>query len=189
MDPNCALFVKWGGGGNSCPFYFCCCYKGLMNFKKKRLQGKCTALYKCIIRSPGEEIGYPHQYSWASLVAQMVKNTTAMQKTWVRSLGWEDPVEEGMTTHSNILAWRVPIDRGAWQAAVPEVTKSRTRLSDQAQHIIRITQQRPAASLPSSWHHFCVSWPCRSPSCGHSWAQSNAHIVRELGANSPQVCF
>ena len=95
-----------------------------MNFKKKRLRGKCTALYKCIIRSPGEEIGYPHQYSWASLVAQMVKNTTAMQKTWVRSLGWEDPVEEGMTTHSNILAWRVPMDRGAWWATVHGVAKT-----------------------------------------------------------------
>ena len=44
----------------------------------------------------------------ASLVAQMVKNLTAMQKTWVRSLGWEDPVEEGMVTHSSVLAWRFP---------------------------------------------------------------------------------
>ena len=41
-----------------------------------------------------------------------------MQETWVRSLGWEDPLEEGMTTHSGILAWRIPMDRGAWQATV-----------------------------------------------------------------------
>ena len=46
--------------------------------------------------------------SWASLVAQMVKNLPAMQETWVRSLGWEDPLEKGMVTHSSILAWRIP---------------------------------------------------------------------------------
>jgi len=58
-------------------------------------------------RSTGEGIGYPFQYSWASLVAQMVKNPPAMQQTWVRSLGWEDPLERGTATHSSILAWRV----------------------------------------------------------------------------------
>ena len=81
-------------------------------------------------RSPGEGIGYPLQYSWASLVAQMVKNLPAMQETWVQSLGWEDPLEEGMATHSNILAWRIPMDRGAWCATVHGVTKSQTQLSD-----------------------------------------------------------
>ena len=50
----------------------------------------------------------------ASLVAQTVKNLPAMQETWVRSLGWEDPLEEGMATQSSILAWRIPMDRGAW---------------------------------------------------------------------------
>ena len=59
-------------------------------------------------RSPGEGIGYPLQYSWASLVSQTVKNPPAMQETWVRSTGWEDPLEEGMATHSSILAWRIP---------------------------------------------------------------------------------
>ena len=58
--------------------------------------------------SPGAGTGYPLQYSWASLVAQMVKNPPAMQETWVRSLGWEDPLEEGIATHSSILAWRIP---------------------------------------------------------------------------------
>ena len=67
--------------------------------------------------SPGEGIGYPLQYSWASLVAQTVKNLPAMWETWVRSLGWEDPLEKGMATHSwsclenlawSILAWRTP---------------------------------------------------------------------------------
>ena len=64
-------------------------------------------------RSSGEGTGYPLQYSWASLVIQMVKNSPAMWETWVRSLGWEDPLEKGMATHSSILAWRIPMDRGA----------------------------------------------------------------------------
>ena len=65
-----------------------------------------------------------------SLVAQMVKNLSAMREAWVRSLGWEDLLEEGMATHSSSLAWRIPMDRGAWRATVHGVTKSRTRLSD-----------------------------------------------------------
>ena len=59
-------------------------------------------------RSAGEGTGYPLQYSWVFLVVQLVKNPPAMQETWVRSLGWEDPLEEGTATHSNILAWRIP---------------------------------------------------------------------------------
>ena len=53
-------------------------------------------------------MGYAFQYSWASLVAQLVKNPSAIQDTWVRSLGWEDPLEKGTATHSSILAWRIP---------------------------------------------------------------------------------
>ena len=62
-------------------------------------------------------------------MAQIIKNTPAMQKTWVQALGWEDPLEEGMATHSSILAWRIPMDRGAWQATVHGVAKSHTQLS------------------------------------------------------------
>ena len=58
-------------------------------------------------RSTEERIGYPFQYSWASLVAELVKNLPAKQKTWIRSLGWEDPLEKGKATHSSILAWRI----------------------------------------------------------------------------------
>ena len=65
-----------------------------------------------------------------SLVAQLVKNLPAMWESWVRSLGWEDPLEEGMTTHSGIPAWRIPMDRGAWWATVHGVTKSWILLSD-----------------------------------------------------------
>ena len=53
-----------------------------------------------------------------------------MQETWVRSLGWEDPLKEGVATHSSILAWRIPTDGGAWQTTIQEVTKSQTQLSD-----------------------------------------------------------
>src|SRR5574339_546547 len=59
-------------------------------------------------RSPGERKGYPLQYSWASLVAQLVKNPPAVGETWVRSLGWEDPLEKGKATHSSLLTWRIP---------------------------------------------------------------------------------
>ena len=58
-------------------------------------------------RSPGEGTGHPLQYSWASLLTQLVKNLPAVQETWVQSLGWEDPLEKGMATHSSILAWRI----------------------------------------------------------------------------------
>ena len=59
-------------------------------------------------RSPGEGVRYPCQYSWASLVAQLVKNPPATWETSVRSLGWEDPLKMGTATHSSILAWRIP---------------------------------------------------------------------------------
>ena len=59
-------------------------------------------------RSAGEGIGYPLQYSWASLVAQLAKSPPAMQETWVPFLCWEDPLEKGMATHSSILAWEIP---------------------------------------------------------------------------------
>ena len=74
-------------------------------------------------RSAGERIGCPLQYSWASLVVQLVKNPPAMQETWVQSLGWEDPLKKGKATHSSILAWRIP---GLFHG----VAKSWTLLSD-----------------------------------------------------------
>ena len=66
----------------------------------------------------------------ASLVAQMVKNPPAIQETWVQSLGWEDPLEEGMATRSSIFAWRIPMDRGAWQATTHGIARSWIQLSD-----------------------------------------------------------
>ena len=79
-------------------------------------------------RSAGEGIRYPLRYSWASLVAQTVKNPPAMRETWVYSLGWEDPLETGMATYSIILAWRIPRteEPAGLQSIVSQ--KSQTRL-------------------------------------------------------------
>ena len=90
-----------------------------------------------------------------------VKNPPAVWETWVSSLGWEDPLEEGMATHSSILAWRIPMDRGAWRATVHGVTESRTRLW-------LITAQKLFLSLfclvgrPYPKHPFST-FPCCSP--------------------------
>ena len=75
-------------------------------------------------RSAGEGISYPLQYSWASPVAQLVKNPHTMRETCVQSLGWEDPLEKGKAVHFSILAWRIP-----W-TVVHGVPKSQTQLSD-----------------------------------------------------------
>ena len=96
-------------------------------------------------------------------MAQLVKNPPAMQDTWVRPLGWEDSLEEGMATHSSILTWRIPMDRGAWRAAVHGVTKSdRTkRLSTlikegfpcaRTVHVGRVLNRRVLSLL--SWSSF-----------------------------------
>ena len=71
----------------------------------------------------------------ASLVAQSIKNPPATRETWVGSLSQEDPLEEGMATHSCKLAWRILMNRRAWQAIVHGVARSRTRLRDKAQYI------------------------------------------------------
>ena len=60
----------------------------------------------------------------------MVKNLPAMWKTWIRPLGWEDPLVKGMATHFSVLAWRIPMDRGACWSTVHGIAKSRTQLSD-----------------------------------------------------------
>ena len=81
-------------------------------------------------RYPGEEKGSPPQYSWASLVAQMEKNLLAMRKTWVRSLGWEDPLEKGTGYPLQYSDLENSLAREVWQATVDGVAKSWARLSD-----------------------------------------------------------
>ena len=94
-------------------------------------------------RSTGEGIGYPLQYSWASLVVQLVKNPPAMLETWVRPLGWENPLEEGMTTHPSILAWRILC---SWGLEESDMTKHSTG----AGMGLKVTELLP---LPASSPH------------------------------------
>ena len=82
------------------------CYEGFPHSSVSK-ESACNAGDPGLGRSAGEGMGYPLQYSWASLVAQLVKNLPAMWETWIRSLGWEDPLEKGTATHSSILAWRI----------------------------------------------------------------------------------
>ena len=106
--------------------YFFSSYSGFPNNstdKESAYTARDPNLIPGLERSPGEGIGYSLQFSWASLVAQMAKNPPAMPESWVQSLGWEDPPEKGMATHSSILAWRIPKDRGAWRATVHRVSK------------------------------------------------------------------
>ena len=74
-------------------------------------------------RSAGEGIGYPLQYSWASLVAQLVKNPLAMRETWVRSLGWEDPLEKGKERLPTPVFWP---GESPWTKEAGGVAKSQT---------------------------------------------------------------
>ena len=83
---------------------------------------------KAIVGAPVGEFGLGQKAMGASLVARRVKNPPIRRETWVRSLGCEDPLEEGMATYSSILAWRNPMSRGAWQATVHGVAKSLTGL-------------------------------------------------------------
>ena len=89
-----------------------------------------------------EGIGYPLQYSWASLVAQLVKNLPAIWETWVQSLGWEDPLKKGNTAHSSILAWRNSMD-----CIVHGVAKTRTSAT--------FTHVFIESVMPSNYPIFC----------------------------------
>ena len=140
-------------------------------------------------RSPGEGTGYPLQNSWPSLVAQMVGNLPAMWETWVQSLGWEDPLEEGTATHSSILAWRIP-----WKEEPSGLqsigSQSRTRLSNSAQHRSRELKARdlwPPRGLGRGGR-----WERGSRERGHigmptavsCWWNRNQHsIVKPLSSN------
>ena len=74
-------------------------------------------------RSAGEGIGYPLQYPWASPVAQLVKNLPAMQETWVRSLGWEDPLEKGKATHSSVWSGEFHRPYSPWGCKESDTTE------------------------------------------------------------------
>ena len=95
-------------------------------------------------RSTREGIGYPLQYSWASLVAQLMKNLQAMWETWVQSLSWKDPLEKRKAIHSSVLAWRIP-----W-TTIHGVTKNHTRLNDFHFHFHAVHQ------IPGTY--LCYIW-------------------------------
>ena len=95
------------------------------------LEGRCLCFRGISLNIP--KCFFKEVMIWAPRVAQSLKNTPAMQKTWVWSLGWEDPLEESMATHFSILVWRIPMDRGAWLIAFHGFAKSETRLSNSAQ--------------------------------------------------------
>ena len=99
----------------SCPDY-CCCHT-LPSFSS--LAEDVLLLSSDAQKIQGSDHHHSVNISRASLVAQRVKDPPAMQETWVQSLGQEDHLEEGMTTHFNISAWRIPMDRGAWWTTVP----------------------------------------------------------------------
>ena len=98
----------------------CLFYRMLSSFSGTAISNKFSGLFLCFLAS---------LLHWAFLVAQTVKNACNMG-TWLQSLGWEDPLEEGMATHSSILAWRIPMDRRTWWATMHRVPDSWTRLSD-----------------------------------------------------------
>ena len=81
---------------------------------------------------PSEQPGKP--ICLQVCMTQMAENPPAMWENRVQSLGWEDPLEKGMATHSSIFAWRIPTDRGAWRATVHGVTKSRTQMKQLNMH-------------------------------------------------------
>ena len=124
--------------------------------------------------SAGEGIGYPLQSSWASLAAQMVKNPPTMWETWVWSLGWEDPLEKGMATHSSVLAWRTPwteepgglqsMRSQSWTRLSPAQTDGQTKphalgFSHTENHSHQFPKKPPTAGLlTSSFLAVCASW-------------------------------
>ena len=110
-------------------------------------------------RFPGEGIGYPRQYSWASLVAQLVKNPPAMWESWVQSLGWEDPLEKGKATQSlQCYGLENPMDY-----TVHGVTKSRTGLSNfHFQELLYIREMSVLSHVPNVFFQFVLAclWYC-----------------------------
>ena len=90
------------------PYYAILCFPGSSVSKESSCNAGDPCSTPALGRSHGEGIGYPLLYSWASLVAHMVKNPPAVRETWLWYLGWEDSLEKGTATHSSILPWRIP---------------------------------------------------------------------------------
>ena len=113
-----------------------------------------------------QTLGLSFIFSWVECWASLVARPTVWE-TWVWCLGWEDPLEEGMATHSSVLGLENPMDRGAWGATVHAVTKSRTRLSDSTVGgVFAASDDRDVPALPaqpSGRGHTPVLSACRDP--------------------------
>ena len=135
-------------------------------------------------KSPGEEIGYPLQYTWASLMAQLVKSLPAVWETWVQSLAWEDPLEENTATHSDTCARRIPMDRGAWWATVHGVTELDTieLLSSSSSTRLIGKSSCPSLYLCQAFLGLYVSRVLYPALPSHSW-----HCVRRFVRSSKQA--
>ena len=141
---------------------------------------------------PGKGIGYPVWYSWASLVAQRVKNPPEMQETWVRSLGWEDHLEEGMATNSRIFDWRSPTERWPWRAIVHGVVKCLT-WGVTKHSTVCLCVSLPAhlsmdtefllyqlRSVAQSCLTFCNPMDCSTPGFTNSWSLLKLRSIKSV---------
>ena len=105
-----------------------------------------------------------------------------MREIWVWSLGWADPMEEGMATHSSILVWRIPMDRGAWQATVHGVAKSRTQLN-------KISTAQPRVYLRAGWGDTGKITPWRERNVQTAWLKTERTVDLENHQNSDHKYF
>ena len=136
-------------------------------------------------RSTEKGIGYPLQYSSASLVAQLVTNLPAVEETWVQSLAWEDPVEKGKATHSSILAWRIP-----WTVLyciVHGVASSWTRLSDFQFHFHGCWERLKAGREGDNrgwdgWMTSPIPWTWVWTSYGRWWRTGKPGVLQSVWA-------
>ena len=148
-DLNCFIYLNCSI--YNCPIYklsFCMGYflDFFLSFISRRLPFMYSSVVSSYLSSLGSDV-MNESVTWfplpncvscqpfvlhigASWVAQPIKNLPAMWETWVQFLAWNDHLEESMTTHSSVLAWRIPMDRGAWQTTFHGVAKSQTRLSN-----------------------------------------------------------
>ena len=116
-----------------------------------------------------------------SLVAQMVKNPPAMRETWVQSLVWEDPLEEGVATHFSILAWRIPMDRGAWRAPWGHKESDTTEWQSKAQTSsfqLSYILNYWVVSIFQGWHQWLLllrEYKKSGPRVLRVWSQKQQH--------------
>ena len=119
MEDSFSMYREWGNdfGMIQANYIYCALYHSWVG-KESAWEAGDPSLIPGSGRYAGEGIGYPLQYSWACLVAQLVKNPPAMRETWVWSLGWDDPLEKGKAACSSVLAWRIrglsPWGRRVW---------------------------------------------------------------------------